>query len=79
MPGWDALFNSERTEIVNKKNKEQMLSRIILSFWMLLILMSLFVTASYTWFSISRTPTVSEMAMARGVELQDGMIYYSFY
>lgn len=48
-----------------------MLSRIILSFWMLMVLMTLFVTASYTWFSISRTPKVSEMAIS--VAAQSGM------
>lgn len=48
-----------------------MLSRIILSFWMLLILLTLWVSASYTWFSISRTPRVSEMAIS--VAAQSGM------
>lgn len=56
---------------MNNKKRKSKLSRIILSFWMLLILMSLFVTASYTWFSISRTPKVSEMAIS--VATQFGM------
>lgn len=36
-----------------------------------MMLMTLFVTASYTWFSISRTPKVSEMAIS--VAAQSGM------
>ena len=46
---------------------------IILYFYILLILFTLTVTASYTWFSISRTPRVSNMGLSvagqKGLEL----------
>lgn len=37
--------------------------RIVIYFYMILILMTLLTAASYTWFSISRTPRVSNMHM----------------
>ena len=47
--------------------------RIVIYLYMLLILMSLLTVASYTWFSLSRTPRVSDMYMfvnaPKGLEL----------
>lgn len=37
--------------------------RVVIYFYVLLILMTLLTTASYTWFSISRTPRVSDLYM----------------
>lgn len=37
--------------------------RVIIYFYMILILMTLLTVASYTWFSLSRTPRVSDMYM----------------
>ena len=56
---------------MNNKKRKKELSRIIRNLWLLLILFTLWVTASYTWFSISRTPKVSEMAIS--VAAQSGM------
>lgn len=45
------------------KKKLKTTKRLALLFYVVLILMSLFTVASYTWFSLSRTPEVSDMAM----------------
>lgn len=37
--------------------------RVLIYIWVLLILMSLLTVASYTWFSLSKTPRVSDMNM----------------
>jgi len=47
-----------------KKSKtSKSVSYIILYFYMLVILLALLTVASYTWFSISRTPSVNDIAM----------------
>ena len=38
-------------------------SRVLIYIWILLILLSLLTVASYTWFSLSKTPRVSDMNM----------------
>ena len=45
----------------NRKANRQL--RIFIMFYVLIILMSLLTVASYTWFSLSRTPRVSNMYM----------------
>lgn len=45
----------------NNNTRRKMI--IIISFYVLIILMSLLTVASYTWFSLSRTPRVSDMNM----------------
>ena len=45
------------------KKKLTTTKRLMLLLYVVLILMSLFTVATYTWFSISRTPEVSDMAM----------------
>ena len=52
---------------------QKRITRIIIYFYVLLVLMSLFTVASYTWFSLSKTPRVSDMNMyvnaPKGLEL----------
>lgn len=55
---------------MNKTDKKER-KRILRNFYILLILFSLLVTASYTWFSISRTPRVSDMGIT--ISSQSGM------
>ena len=45
-----------------KKNRK-ITKKMLLLLYVVLILMTLFTVASYTWFSLSRTPEVSDMAM----------------
>lgn len=45
------------------KQKLKTTKRLMLLFYVVLILMTLFTVASYTWFSLSRTPEVSDMAL----------------
>lgn len=45
------------------KKKLKTTKRLALLLYVVLILMTLFTVATYTWFSISRTPAVSDMAM----------------
>jgi len=45
--------------------------KIVVYLYVLLILMSLLTVASYTWFSLSRTPRVSDMNMY--INSQSGM------
>jgi len=47
--------------LVKKEHVKKKAKRTIIYFYMILILLVLTVTASYTWFSISRTPKVSNM------------------
>lgn len=47
----------------NKENFAKPSARILSYFYAVLILLSLFSVATYTWFSISRTPEVSDMAL----------------
>lgn len=54
-----------------RNNKTRRKLSIALSFYVLLILMSLLTVASYTWFSLSRTPRVSDMNMY--INSQTGM------
>lgn len=58
-------------------SKRQSKFKIIRSFYILMILMTLFVSASYTWFSISKTPKVSDMSITitspTGMELAFGL------
>jgi len=55
------------------KKKKPTRFRVAIYFYVLLILMILLTTASYTWFSISRTPRVSDLYMfinsASGLEI----------
>ncbi len=53
----------------NKKTPSKL--TILIFFYVLLILMSLLTVASYTWFSLSRTPRVSDMNMY--INSQSGM------
>lgn len=57
---------------MNKENKKRKW-RVASYFYLVLILFTLWVTSSYTWFSISRTPRVSDMQLSvgstKGVEL----------
>ena len=46
-----------------RNNKTRRRITIIISLYVLIILMSLLTVASYTWFSLSRTPRVSDMNM----------------
>lgn len=59
--------------MTKKNRKKNSLLFIVLYFYMLLILFSLLTVASYTWFSLSRTPRVSDLYMfvnsASGLEL----------
>lgn len=49
---------------MNRQKKDtKFFVRIVLYFYVLLILLSLVTVASYTWFSLSRTPRVSDMNM----------------
>lgn len=48
---------------MSQQLKNKKIFRIVLYVYMLLILLSLLVVASYTWFSLSRTPRVSDMNM----------------
>ena len=50
------------TEKKTKQGKKS-LGYIILYFYMILILLVLLTVASYTWFNISQTPRVSNMAL----------------
>lgn len=54
---------------MNKKNKKKW--RLINYAYLVLILFTLWVSATYTWFSISRTPRVSDMALS--ISAQSGM------
>ena len=45
----------------NKQGKNCNKKKLAISFYILLILFAIVTTASYTWFSISRTPRVSDM------------------
>lgn len=47
----------------NRNTKSKGGWRIVIYFYMLLIIMTLLTVSSYTWFSISRTPRVSNMYM----------------
>ena len=49
--------------MIRRTRKFKTSIRMMLYFYMLVILMSLLVVASYTWFSITRTPRVSDMHM----------------
>lgn len=49
--------------MAKQTKKRSRKARILIYFYVLLILMSLFTVASYTWFSLSRTPRVSDMNM----------------
>ena len=55
------------------RNKKATRFRVAIYFYVLLILMILLTTASYTWFSLSRTPRVSDLYMfinsASGLEI----------
>lgn len=57
------------------RNKKIRKPRVLLWIYMLLILFTLLTVASYTWFSLSRTPRVSDMNMyinsQTGLELSD--------
>lgn len=46
-----------------RKKTTRRATRIFIYIYMLLVLLSLLVVASYTWFSLSRTPRVSDMYM----------------
>jgi len=49
--------------MAKQPKKRSRKGRIILAFYMLLILLTLTTVATYTWFSLSRTPRVSDMNM----------------
>lgn len=51
---------------LNKKQKKQKVGNIIKCLYVLLILMILLVTSTYTWFSLSRTPKLSDMYISIG-------------
>ena len=61
---------------MNKKEKKSVW-RLIGYAYMVLILFTLWVSATYTWFSISRTPRVSDMALSvsskSGLELSSDL------
>lgn len=46
-----------------QSKKEKAAIRIGLYFYVVIVLLSLFTVASYTWFSLSKTPKVSDMAL----------------
>ena len=60
---------------MSPRNKKIRKPRIVLWIYMLLILFTLLTVASYTWFSLSRTPRVSDMNMyinsQTGLEISD--------
>lgn len=60
---------------MSPRNKKLSKPRILLWIYMLLILFTLLTVASYTWFSLSRTPRVSDMNMyinsQTGLELSE--------
>ena len=49
--------------MTKQKNRHQNGWRIIIYFYVLIILMSLLTVASYTWFSLSRSPRISDIYM----------------
>ena len=51
---------------LSKKEKNRKKRNIAKSFYLVLILLILLVTASYTWFSLTMTPRVSDMAITVG-------------
>lgn len=55
---------------MNKKGKKGV-TKIVVYAYMVLILFTLWVSATYTWFSISRTPRVSDMSLS--VSAQSGL------
>lgn len=60
---------------MSPRNKKIRKPRVLLWIYMLLILFTLLTVASYTWFSLSRTPRVSDMNMyinsQTGLEISD--------
>ena len=51
----------KEADVKQRKQSNKNGMKIFLSFYMLLILFTLVTVASYTWFTISRTPQVSDM------------------
>lgn len=49
--------------MVKQSSKKKKVKLIIIYFYVLLVLFTLFTVASYTWFSLSKTPRVSDMQM----------------
>ena len=49
-----------------EKQQKEKLKNTTLRFYLVLVLLILLVVATYTWFSISQTPSVSEMGMSIG-------------
>ena len=45
----------------SKPKKNRSIKKLVISLYMLIILLSLFSVATYTWFAISKTPSVSDM------------------
>ena len=72
LPSWEGRPETERIylqppgkepALKQQKNKRIRKRNIALYLYMILILFTLLTTASYTWFSLSRTPRVSDMYM----------------
>ena len=64
-------YFDRKEKTLSTQNKKTSKWTILLGLYMLIILMSLLTVASYTWFSLSRTPRVSDMNMY--INSQSGM------
>lgn len=51
---------------IQEQQKKEKLKNTTVRFYLVLVLLILLVVATYTWFSISQTPSVSEMGMSIG-------------
>ena len=56
------LIIDRKEATVNKRRKHnQNFKKLVISFYLVLVLFTLVTVASYTWFALSRTPSVSDM------------------
>lgn len=62
----DVDIEKRKEPDLNKKQRRRQVSNIVKCFYVLLILSLLLVTATYTWFSISRTPKLSDLYISIG-------------